>query len=417
MDLLKCLPLHSRWKELDDGVAQIDGCRPRLSDLPTPLVVIGDAQLTHNVAVMADWARRHGFELAPHGKTTMSRQLWERQLEAGAWGITVATPWQLAQACQWGVKRVMLANSVADPRSADAICRLAATHELIVWADSVRSVEILAEASRRQACAAGLDVLVEIGATGARTGVRTRQEAMRVARAVTHAEGLSLRGVAAYEGALAHGDDEASLTKVSSYLTDAAALFRAMAEDGLFDTGSALLTAGGSCYLDLVSRVLSPVARDGHMVLVRSGATVTHDEGIYQRLNPFRRAGEPELTAATRGLATVISQPEPGMALLDGGRRDFPFDEGLPVPLAVRRWADASTRMAPVAGVEAYAINDQHLFVRWSRAGTALEVGDVVLLGLSHPCTTFDKWRALPVVDDLSVPDPLVVGLVRTNFG
>jgi D-serine dehydratase len=29
-----------------------------------------------------------------------------------------------------------------------------------------------------------------------------------------------------------------------------------------------------------------------------------------------------------------------------------------------------------------------------------LEVGDLIGCGISHPCTTFDKWPLLLVVDD-----------------
>ena len=33
-------------------------------------------------------------------------------------------------------------------------------------------------------------------------------------------------------------------------------------------------------------------------------------------------------------------------------------------------------------------------------AGEDLRVGDLVGCGISHPCTAFDKWRLIPVVDD-----------------
>jgi D-serine deaminase-like pyridoxal phosphate-dependent protein len=57
-------------------------------------------------------------------------------------------------------------------------------------------------------------------------------------------------------------------------------------------------------------------------------------------------------------------------------------------------------------------MNDQHTFVR----GADLNVGDVVRLGLSHPCTAFDKWRLIPVVSDVDEPDPVVVDLIHTYF-
>ena len=93
--------------------------------------------------------------------------------------------------------------------------------------------------------------------------------------------------------------------------------------------------------------------------------------------------------------ARVVSRPEPGLALLDAGKRDVPFDEGLPEPQLAADALGAPTR--PLAG-EITAVNDQHAFLRLDPADP-LRVGEVVRLGLSHPCTAFDKWRWIPVTD------------------
>ena len=41
-----------------------------------------------------------------------------------------------------------------------------------------------------------------------------------------------------------------------------------------------------------------------------------------------------------------------------------------------------------------------------------LPVGDMISFGISHPCTTFDKWQLLYLVDD----DYRVVEAIRTFF-
>ena len=110
--------------------------------------------------------------------------------------------------------------------------------------------------------------------------------------------------------------------------------------------------------------------------------------------------------------ARVVSRPEPGLALLDAGKRDVPFDLGLPEPQLAADTLGGPAR--PLAG-EITAVNDQHAFLRLD-PDTALDVGHVVRLGLSHPCTAFDKWREIPVVDGPDEPDPVVVDLVRTYF-
>ena len=84
----------------------------RVSELPTPVLTLDATAVEHNIRVMRGFTAAHGVELAPHGKTTMSPALWRRQLEAGAWAITVATPWQLRVAHAAGIKRLIHAGAV-----------------------------------------------------------------------------------------------------------------------------------------------------------------------------------------------------------------------------------------------------------------------------------------------------------------
>jgi D-serine deaminase-like pyridoxal phosphate-dependent protein len=112
---------------------------------------------------------------------------------------------------------------------------------------------------------------------------------------------------------------------------------------------------------------------------------------------PHGRAEQgPTLEPALELWAHVLSRPEPGLALVCAGRRDVSFDAGLPVPL---RFRQAGGQLTPAAGSHVSALDDQHAYLRLA-AGSALAPGDLVCLGVSHPCTSFDKWRVIPVVDD-----------------
>jgi D-serine deaminase-like pyridoxal phosphate-dependent protein len=78
------------------------------------------------------------------------------------------------------------------------------------------------------------------------------------------------------------------------------------------------------------------------------------------------------------------------------------------VPLrAVRRGGQG----ADLTGSQLTELNDQHAYLRLD-PGTELAPGDLVCLGISHPCTTFDKWRVIPVVDD----DDRVTDIVHAFF-
>ncbi|RKT56641.1 D-serine deaminase-like pyridoxal phosphate-dependent protein [Saccharothrix australiensis] len=370
-----------------------------------PLVVLDAAALEHNLTTMSEWCAAHGVLLAPHGKTTMAPQLFARQLAHGAWGITAANTSQLRVYRAFGVRRVLLANQLVDPAGlAWVAAELAAdpSFEFTCWADSVAGVRRMTEALGTPA--RPVDVLVELGAPGGRTGARDQDTAAEVARAVADSPALRLAGVAGYEGALAHDASPAALSAVDGYLRDLRA-FTTRVHD-LVEVAEPIVTAGGSAYFDQVAAVLTEPWPFPVRPVLRSGAYVTHDDGFYRGISPFGRGAGQPFRSALRAWAQVTSRPEPGLALLTLGKRDASFDEGLPEPQVVRG-RDGVER--PLAATVT-ALNDQHAFLALP-ADSTVEVGDWVGLGLSHPCTVFDKWQLLPVVDGTTVVD-----LVRTYF-
>jgi D-serine dehydratase len=182
-----------------------------------------------------------------------------------------------------------------------------------------------------------------------------------------------------------------------------AALAEACDALGLFEDDEVLVSAGGSGIFDLVAARLRLDLRRPVRGLLRSGCYVTHDHGRYQRLvaEVNRRCGCGDgLRPALEVWASVQSTPEPGLAILTAGRRDVGFDSGLPTPIAhAPRGALAAG--APGAGWAVDALNDQHAYLRFTPGVAASpQVGDRIGLGISHPCTTFDKWHWMPVVDD-----------------
>ena len=370
-------------------VEQFLATAPTLADFPTPLLTLSRDALDANTAEMAGWLSARSLRIAPHGKTTMAPQLWRELLDAGAWGITLATPWQVQLGRAHGLERIMLANSLVDPI---ALAWLAAELEdpafdFSCWVDSVETVELMTAALGD--LARPVDVIVELGSPGARTGARSLDDALRVADAVRDSPSLRVRGVGGYEGALAHDRSPASLTRVRDWLEQLLELHALLA--GHYEGREPIVTAGGSAYVELVAEALEGVAG---IPLLRSGAYQVHDDGFYHSISPLN------LRSAMHGWARVISLPEPGLALLDGGRRDLPWDEGMPIAL-------------DLPGSEITALNDQHAFLRLP-AGTELAIGDVVRLGLSHPCSALDRWRLVPVI--ASLDDPRIVDVIRTYF-
>lgn len=366
-------------------------------------MLLDEAALDNNIAVMAAWVAERGLLLAPHGKTTMAPEIWRRQLDAGAWAITVANSAQLRVAIDEGVQRIVVANELLDaPALRETQQRLAADPALEVfsWVDSLEAVELMA--ASLDPAGPPWDLLVELGGMGARTGARDDDNALRVAEAIVASPVLRSRGVGGYEGAVAHGRAPESLATVRDYLARMAGCFTRLLDAGLIE-GTPVLSAGGSTYPDLVAEAFAGLTVRGVAVVLRSGSYVAHDHGVYEAESPI-----PGLRSAMYVWARVLSRPEPGLALLDAGRRDLSFDAGLPIPQLAA--AELGGPGRELRGAEVVKLNDQHAHVHLD-PHTELRVGEYVRLGLSHPCTVFDKWREMPLVRDGEI-----VQVVETRF-
>ncbi|MFJ7121698.1 alanine racemase [Streptomyces albogriseolus] len=375
----------------------------------TPVLALSAERLDHNLAALETYAERHGLAFAPHGKTSMAPQLFHRQIERGAWGITLAVPHQVRVAREFGIQRIFLANELVDTA---ALRWIAAEQDadpafrFVCYVDSVRGVELMDAAL--DGASRPVEVVVELAAgEGARTGVRTEAECAAVADAVAAARALRLAGVAGYEGEVPQADPG----RVRAWLRRLVALAVDFDKAGRFaGLDEIVVSAGGSAWFDAVADVFAEVPELSAPVLklLRSGAYVSHDDGHYERLTPFNRVpDEGGLEPAFRLWTQVVSRPSAEQAFTNAGKRDAAYDLDLPVARVVRR--DGVER--PATGIEVTGLSDQHAWLRTSSEAD-LEVGDWVGLGLSHPCTSFDKWALIPVAE----ADGTVVDYIRTFF-
>ena len=386
-------------------------------DLPLPLALIRRDALAHNLGWMQRFAAERGLVLAPHGKTTMSPQLFTRQLEAGAWGMTVATATQAVVAAAAGAERILVANQVLDTGDLRTLAALRTPKgqapRVLSLLDSPAQLAAIESAwATLDDTATPFDVLLEVGVACGRTGCRSEDDALALARAARDSAAVRLVGVECYEGLTASGDDAIDAARVGGFTQLLETVARVCAEERLFETDEVLLSAGGSGVFDFVVQALqATLPRHTVRGVLRSGCYVTHDHGHYCRLvaRVNARIGcDGGLRGALEVWARVQSCPEPGLAILAVGKRDVSYDLGLPVPIG---WCPGTQRL-PQAAPEGWTIsslNDQHAYLRHATDTPGPAVGDRVVLGISHPCTTFDKWRWMPVVDaDYRVVDAVV---------
>lgn len=417
---LKGFPLGQA--PLSRAAVATQGWRVLHGDLALPLAVLKDSALTHNLAWMQRFCDERGISLAPHGKTTLSPELWQRQLDAGAWGISLATLFQVGLGVRHGVPRIVIPNQVVQWAELDALALLRRqSPQTQIWflVDSIAQVEHIEAWAADRGFAAQLPVLLEVGIDGQRTGVRSAEQALALGQRIARSPALALHGVECYEGGLAscnHNSDRAGATALMDRVD---AVARAGVAQGWFSGPEILITAGGSAIFDLVAERLTPDLGAGVSVrgVLRSGCYLTHDHQRYARYLccvAQRLQLTETLKPALEVWAAVQSCPEPGLALLTMGRRDVSYDLDLPLPLWRANGQGGAPQPVPVHW-RIDALNDQHAYLRYNPAAPASEhpvLAELVGSGISHPCTTFDKWRWMPVVDDgYRVVDAVSIGL------
>jgi D-serine dehydratase len=383
-------------------------------DMPLPLAVIQRDALAANLRWMQKFASEQGVELAPHGKTTMSPQLFAAQLAAGAWGITFANLTQARVGLVSGVRRCLIANQLAAAVDLDALVALLQEHagaRVLFLVDSQAQLDLLdAWYEGLDAITPPLEVLVELGLAGGRTGCRSAEQALALARRLHASRATRLVGIECYEGLWATGRSDEDEALVQGLLQRVADLALACDREQLFECDEVLVSAGGSSIFDLVAPHLKPTLSKAVRGVLRSGCYVTHDHGSYRRymaVMDTRLGCGHGLQAALQVWAMVQSVPEGGLAILTAGKRDCSYDIEMPIPASWFVRGQDRPEPAP-AQWKVAAMNDQHAYLR-TGAGPAPQVGDLVGLGISHPCTTFDKWRWMAVVDErFDVVDAIV---------
>lgn len=381
-----------------------DGSQRSVFDgsLQFPILLLKGTALHNNLAEMRDFCAANDVVLAPHCKTHLSPELWRMQEEYGAKLATVATVAQAKEFFDHGVRRILIANEVVDRAGLVAIAEMRRSDprfEITVLIDSVDAVRLVETILGEVAAdLPPLPVLIELGAPGMRSGSRTSDEVVEVATVAAEARAIVVVGVEGYEGVFGALSGVERNEAIDDYLNSGVTVTRALIDRGLVATPVIVSFGGSRFYPAVVERVRHQLSPAEATVVLRSGCYLMHDHGSYAASHAEvpSTVGKPRLLPATEVWAVVLSVPEPGLAIVGIGKRDASYDAGLPVPLGVRR----DGVFTELVGVSVEKLNDQHAFVKIDSESTMLRVGDLMAFGISHPCTTFDKWRVGYIVDD-----------------
>jgi len=381
----KGFPIDSYGKTLEQFLAT----KPNLftSNFQFPIMVLKESALNNNIAQMMSFCDSVKAELAPHVKTTMSPQLAKMQIAAGVSALTVANFWQASIFLNFGFKKMIIANEVLDPMAIAAIAKINKLKqaEIIFYVDSILALEIIQKHTPSEG---EQNLFIEIGTENGRGGVRELSLVEQLAQRIKADKRLNLIGVTGFEGAVpdaARGRrGEKKISKFCQKIVAAAELAYPYKSDQPF-----VISAGGSAYFDIVARELNKFEKPRRLLL-RSGGYITHDHKYYEEIYPFASTDR-SFQPAIEVWAQVISKPEKGFGVLNLGKRDIGNDLHNPIPI---KSYDGQVKSFS-AVIE--KLNDQHGYLR-TRAD--FQLAQLIGLGISHPCTTFDKWRLVPLVND-----------------
>jgi D-serine deaminase-like pyridoxal phosphate-dependent protein len=351
-------------------------------DLPTPAVLIDLDVLERNVAAMQQRAREAGVRLRPHAKTHKSPDVARRQIAAGASGLTLAKVSEAEVFAAAGFEDIFLAYPIVGADKARRLLALADRIRISVGADSeegARSLGSVFHAAGRR-----LPVLLKIDCGFHRVGVEP-EDAVAAARRIASLPGIDLAGVFTHAG---QGYAEPT----------AEGLARTAAEEGriVAAAADAIRAAGLAC--GEVSLGSTPTARRAitarGVTECRPGTYVYNDRS--QVTLGTCRLEDCALTV----LATVVSVPAAGRAVVDAGSKTLSTDPLRPKP-------DGYGLVLGTASI-VDRVSEEHGVLRVA-GGDRFRVGDRVRILPNHACVVANLHDRLVAVRSGRVEGEIVV--------
>jgi len=361
-------------QQTDTGLARIlDAHRSAIGrereELTTPALILDLEIVRRNIAAMADWTRTHA-KIRPHTKVHKCAEIARLQVAAGAIGLTTATVWEAAAMAHAGFDNILIANEVAGEEKLALLAATARERSILLGVDDPEGAQALSAAAQRAGSQIGVLVDIDIGLR--RGGVRSDEDALRVAQTVTSLPGLVLRGAMGYEGwVVMEPDREVRARKAAEAIGRLVASVERLEQAGF---PIEIVSAGGTNTHDMTG------AHPG-VTELQAGSYALMD-AAYAPLSP---RFHPALTI----LATVMSR-HGTTAVLDCGTKVVAIDLAPPLPM------DSSIKVREV--------HEEHTLLDVA-ADHALRFGDRVEMTVGYCGGTVNLHDVYHVVEGGRVVD------------
>ncbi|WP_437206908.1 alanine racemase [Planctomicrobium sp. SH664] len=327
----------------------------------TPSLVIDIATVDRNIRRLAEYAASHRLQIRPHTKTHKSLSFAERQLAAGASGLTIAKVGE-AETMSRVSSDLLIAYPAVDSVRAQRIAELAKRHTVRVAVDSSAGARSLATAA--QAAGSTISVLVDIDVGFHRTGVQSALDSLLLAREVVSLNpALRLGGLFFYPGHVwSSGAQQATdLGKVEAIISEAIDCWR---RDGL----EARIVSGGS----------TPTAFQSH--LVSSQTEIRPGTYIFNDMNTVQ-GGFCSLEDCAAGIVcTIVSTTVPGKAVIDAGTKTLTSDRNVTKP------ESGHGLVLEYPGARLVRLSEEHGEIDLAESPATPRIGDRVTIIPNHIC-------------------------------
>ena len=324
------------------------------ADLDTPALLLDLDAVDANIDQLADWFRGKSCQLRPHAKTHKLPLIAQKQIAAGAIGITCAKLSEAEAFFRHGIRDILVANEIVGPRKIERLMGVCRLGNLIICVDDIGNARAISAGAQQHGVV--IAVVVEVDTGLGRCGVKPGLPTVEFVRAVARLPGLRFCGLMGYEGGCFLKDDREKADRCATAYRHLVETSEQVRHAG-FPVD--IVTAGGS----------NTYALGG----VYPGITDLQ-VGSYVTMDTFNREYGQNFRQAVTVLATVISRPQPARAILDTGEKAISTDHGLPTVLH--------------EGVAVSKLDEEHGRLILTGAAVNLKVGDKLELVPSHGCTT-----------------------------
>ena len=338
-----------------------------LDEVDTPALVVDLDALEGNIARMAKAVEGGAVRLRPHAKSHKCAEIARRQIAAGAVGVCSQKVSEAEALVAGGVADVLVTNEIVGKTKVARLARLAHEAKVAVLADDAGNIAELDAAARAERVQ--LDVLVEIDVGAHRCGIAPGEPALALARAVAGCRNLRFAGLHAYQGAAQHLRSASERRAAIAAAADKARLTKSLIENAGIACETITGAGTGTFMHEGASRVYNEIQPGSYVFM-----DADYNRNLWEE-------GWPRFEQSLFVLATVMSAPSPGHAVLDAGLKASSVDSGLP-----------QVHQRP--GVEYLKASDEHGVLKIAAGAKAPRLGEKLLLVPGHcdPTVNLYDW-------------------------